>query len=646
MKTLLAVVCIIHACISNCLANSGIESYDLADLGFKNVSIDIKPYDLSRGQVEHIKINPNGRCEYRIEQYPAIGDTPRRPPARQVLNLRKNQLRQLQELLEKTAWLTAEGGEGRASHTHPTTYTITLLQDGREHTIVCRGERPEPYKSLIWFFRGLAHQENLLYQIRYLRNPDRFNACRQIRSDIEALSGKTGRMHPIWDLDYSRYREHFTWVLHNPYSQHKDEIITAIKLFAYLGVESERDNIARLARDHDLHLRDAAAKALGDLNDKESIPLLAELVGPTPEAGWSLIRLGQTAVPTIVQIIERETLPDDIRSEWLVRTYIEHWEELPGPLDPRIIEAARKALNLIRRRARTEYYEAFIELAENETVPSGEVLCRLEFPIVKCLKPLQFIQGWYIVEDGTVVEYGAGPVPDAGTDLFKLVDFEPDVRQDSLHIQTGWQPIRNRYGNNTAPITAEREIEIPRGTTLKVVYTFKQKHRLANDYNPIRIHENNRTLWEAFLLKEGQPIKRIVYVVRVTEPNDPVKVFMPPDSPAPVRGKLPESRPQISFRGVELTEKSFISDPAVIHDISLAWRNDSIKKQGGTPQDVSKTIVVYESSRQDEPVQHVVVFYDSEQNVFYIQVQLKAFQDRRFEYHGPFRGDPQKILGL
>ena len=610
------------------------------DIGFDMVSIDIEPFGPSVwGQVEHIGVSADGLCEYLIDELPARGNAPRRPSARLVHNLDKKRLQQLQELLQKTAWLTEPGWEGRAMHTHPTTYTITMVRDGKEHTIICHGERPEPYNSLIWFFRGIAHQENLLYRLNWLRLPACLDACRQIRSNIEALEGKSGRGYPLFDLNYTRYVPTFKMVLRKPYAHHNEQIITAIKLVIFLNIKSERNHIARLVRDTDYSLRNAAAKALGDLGDRESIPVLAELIDSTHEAGWSLIRLGQAAVPTIVQIIERGTLPNDLRSERLVRTYIEHWEELPGPIDPRVVAAVRKAITTkFTRDYRTEYHKHFLELAENQPVPSGPVLCRLDYLVVKCVKPLQFIHGWYIVEDGAVVEHGAGPAPDAGTELFRLVAFKPNIQENSLHIQIGWQPTRGHAGSRHDAVQANSRINVPAGTELQVVYTYYQ--------NPVRIAKQYKTLWEAYLLQDGRPTKRILYVARITEPNDPMQAFVPPETPAPARGKLPEPRPQISFRGVELTEDSLLSDHAVLRDLQVAWKNYVIKNQGRTPTDISKTVVVYESSRQKEPIQHILVFNDPEQNAFYIQVRLQTSEGKRFEYHGPFEGDPTQVLGL
>jgi hypothetical protein len=152
--------------------------------------------------------------------------------------------------------------------------------------------------------------------------------------------------------------------------------------------------------------------------------------------------------------------------------------------------------------------------------------------------------------------------------------------------------MRANYGTTPLPIITNSQINVADGTELKIVYTYYQKRKLANDINPVRITKQYKTLWEAYLLQDGRPAKRILYVARVTEPNDPMQVFVPPETPAPARGKLPEPRPQISFRGLELTEDSLLSDDAVLHDLQVAWKNYVIKNQGRTPTDISKTVVV------------------------------------------------------
>ncbi len=116
-----------------------------------------------RHAAPRVAVAADGTCVCKIEGRPAHGEQEGRPGARLVHQMDPQRLARLQELLEDTQWLTAPGGEGPALHTDADEWTITVVRDGESRTITCHGRRPEPYASLIWFFRGIAHQENLLY---------------------------------------------------------------------------------------------------------------------------------------------------------------------------------------------------------------------------------------------------------------------------------------------------------------------------------------------------------------------------------------------------------------------------------------------------------------------------------------------------
>ena len=120
---------------------------------------------------------------------------------------------ELERLLENTDWLTAPGGEGPAMHTDAGEITITVERKGESRTITCHGRREEPYRSLMWFFEGLAYQENLLYKLGWLPVRERRDACREIRSWVEALAGQSGTMHPRFDLDSSTSRDDGTGIV-------------------------------------------------------------------------------------------------------------------------------------------------------------------------------------------------------------------------------------------------------------------------------------------------------------------------------------------------------------------------------------------------------------------------------------------------
>jgi hypothetical protein len=338
-------------------------------------------------------------------------------------------------------------------------------------------------------------------------------------------------------------------------------------------------------------------------------------------------------------LIERGTLPNDLRSEALVRAHIEHWRELPGPVDERLVAAARKALTTEHTRAyRTEYHERFLELAENEPVQPGGILCRMDYLKVKCYKALRFIHGWYTVVDGKIVESGACPSPEAGIELFEIINFKPAIEQGHLVIRSGWRSVCGLAGSKPAAVIDEKKIEVGDETELKVVYVYYRK--------PIRIAGNLRTLWEAYLVEKGIPVKRLIYAARIAEPGESAQTFAAPTAPASPMGQLPPPRPRLVFRDIELTKSSLVRDHAVLHDLQIAWKNNTIKKQGETPRDTAKTTVVYEFELKEDAGRHGVVFADLAKKVFYIQIQFKWDGRRRIEFHGPFEGDPKEKLKL
>ena len=181
---------------------------------------------------------------------------------------------------------------------------------------------------------------------------------------------------------------------------------------------------------------------------------------------------------------------------------------------------------------------------------------------------------------------------------------------------------------------------------MKVVYRADRRMRLADYFSPVRITAQFTTLWEGWLVKGEEPLKRLVYVARIADGSDAAKTFIPPSTPAIPMGQLPEPRPKISFRGVELTKRSMVSDPAVLNDLQIAWKNHEIKEQGGTPRDASKATVIYKSRLKESDEHRYIIFHDAKRKVFYIQVRLDRQRGKRFEYHGPFQGDPFKRVRL
>ena len=188
-------------------------------------------------------------------------------------------------------------------------------------------------------------------------------------------------------------------MIRKPFGKPDEEVITAVDLLAYLGDLTHLPQITHLLWDRNLHVRTSAARAIADLGYEKAIPMLAETVDATDEARWSLIRLG--AVDTIVEIIERGVAAQDLRAEHVVRSYLGHWYELPGPLDERIVAAVHTAIAKLPDGHRREYFDAFLEMAETEPPPPGDVLCRINqsWNVLRN-KPVRLIHGWYTIENG------------------------------------------------------------------------------------------------------------------------------------------------------------------------------------------------------------------------------------------------------
>jgi hypothetical protein len=87
--------------------------------------------------------------------------------------------------------------------------------------------------------------------------------------------------------------------------------------------------------------------------------------GTGAEAAWELIKLGPVAVPAIAAVIrEGRNLDEDPSYEWLIRAYIEHWKEVPRPLDPRVLDAVRASMATPEVRAhRIQYHAQLLKLA-------------------------------------------------------------------------------------------------------------------------------------------------------------------------------------------------------------------------------------------------------------------------------------------
>ena len=340
---------------------------------FEDVSVKIQPGGLANQMPETIQIRADGTCGYRIEERPARGTEPKWDAAYLEHKLSTERLRSLEASLKKTDWLTKDSKS--APQIHSTKYTVTLKRNKETRAIVIEGGDDEPYRSLIFFFRGIALQENFMYRLERLPVRERNDAFRQIDQFVRAeTGGPYGK--PQCEIDLRRFLPTFQrCVRYAPHSS-VEELAPAVRLLGHLRSEADREYIVALANDRDLNVRTAVAEALGRLGGKESLPVLRRMVRSTEEAAWQLVRLGPLAVPTVVEVIESGTDPEDERNpefldyQKLIRAYIDHWKDVPKPIDPRVLAAVRKSMTVPKIKGYgIQYHRELLDLASRPTLP-------------------------------------------------------------------------------------------------------------------------------------------------------------------------------------------------------------------------------------------------------------------------------------
>jgi len=622
------------ACVLLCTAAWAAPAFD-------SVSVSVRGgLRLVGGRAATVKVSADGSCVCLVPGRPARGERKAWRPARLVHRLSQERVQELESVLADTKWLTLPKSAGPPP-VDASQYEITLVRLGREHTITCNPSWPAPYVSLIGFFEGIMRQESLVYRLSWISRKESLSACEELTSEIEALSGGWGRMHPRRKLDYARFLPRFKQVLDNPYRAHPIQIRTAIKLVTYLKDRSECPHIRRLLYVLDDRVQSAAAQAVADLGDAKAIPALVETLRATHEARWSLIRFGRAAVPYIVRVIEPGAQDDNLDSVDLVRTYIEHWGELPGPLDIRVVAAARRAVAATESRTWRDYYEQFLRLAVSDPPPVGDVTCLInqQWTVVP-RQPVRVVHGWYVVAGDRVVQHGAGPSPDAGEELFRI-RFDVKAEAGRVMIRCGWEPVAGRREETVA----ERAVDLPGVSEVKRVYSCFDRRPFANEVNPVRLADSYRTLWEGHLLKNGQVVGRLIHAARVVPPDEPKASFAPPAVPAATRAKPAEPAKQIVFRGLDLTARPLKRDPALIHALELALNYHAIREAGGEPPgDVEGIDVIYRSGPREESGLIVTVFHVPAKRVFYISAHDPGARTTLMS--GPFPGDPYEQLHL
>jgi RNA polymerase sigma factor (sigma-70 family) len=327
---------------------------------FDEVTAAITPSFLSNRTRETVRVSADGTCLYEVPGRPPRGKTPAWSGARVVHKLPAGRLRELNGLLKGTGWL-AKAPEERPQ-LHHDRFEITLRRGGKPARLVLEGES-EPYAKLLTFFRSVAAQEDLIYRLEWV--PAAMTEARRELDNLVAAELGEPFARPPLAIDLTRYAPWATRQVRNPFGKSADDVRTAVRLVGLLKLESEREHLADLANDRDRRVRTAVAQAVGRLGGAKAVPVLRKMVRSTgAEAAWELIKLGPVAVPAIAEVIrEGRSAKEDLSYEWLIRAYIEHWKDVPKPLDPRVVDAVRASMAAPGVRAhRTKYHAELLKL--------------------------------------------------------------------------------------------------------------------------------------------------------------------------------------------------------------------------------------------------------------------------------------------
>lgn len=363
------------ACLAVAVSFGGNRSSSAQDVRFDFVrlSVRIEPFEPYGGAIESLKFEKNHQCWYRNEGAKARGDVAARPPAVFSHQVSAERRQRLERLLGATDGLKAPGGEGRATHTHPTKITLTLEREAGETTVVCLGERPEPYAALLRELLGVAAQERRIYLHDYVAGRAGDEAWSEVGREIAALRGEPYAPNPL-PIEYERYAPIAVRIVRDFYGQTDEELCTAIRLVGHLKLAAELPTLHKLAHDRSAKVRYEVAWAIERIHSPTSLDVLASMMEAPQgrDTGLFLIQWGAEARSSIVRLISRATDPnlsprENTQGEEMARAYLEHWERIPRPLDPQIVEALRKAIAAKPRengRIRTTYLVELLEKAE------------------------------------------------------------------------------------------------------------------------------------------------------------------------------------------------------------------------------------------------------------------------------------------
>ncbi len=327
-------------------------------------------------------------------------------------------LDKLVQLLKETSWLTKHGANVQPNYTDATRIDMKLVREGKAQKAWCHDRNPEPYFSLVRFLKRLHRQEFLLNRAVAAGQEERIFAFRELDQGIRSARGDSVAAPAFSPLDYSRFIPVSMDVIVHPDENHEETTVTALRLLAMLETEKAkqqitqlttakqvarahvspehragiigsaavealttfggpqvRQHIRKMAKDHgswERRVNEALVESLLALDRDDCAELLKDMVSSTKVAAWGLIRMGPAGVPVMLELLE-ERDRRNMGQIYLIRQYIDHWKELPAPIDDRIIEAVRKNLDFRLGSSRdwTQYHKELLQLAGAPDLPAS-----------------------------------------------------------------------------------------------------------------------------------------------------------------------------------------------------------------------------------------------------------------------------------
>lgn len=512
-----------------------LSMYPHREIQFDTLECQIVPFGAPwQNELQTLTIHGNGTCVYRNQGRSMTGNETRPWPARTFEHtLSQAQLTRLKHGLTKTQGLTHSMYHSQAKRDHPTTFTITLHLGDETRQVVCEDDQPEPYNVLIWFIRGLAHQERNLYVLHEGDDPARQNVCSTLAGEIVGLWGGH-RMLPAFEIDYARYVPEFQSYVAAPESHGDsagDQLTAAINVLVHTRTQTAYPNIAALVFHENDHVCRAAITALGRIGQSDFIQHLLEAgerSGRGEQVAWTLIQMGDAAVPDIARVLRAN---QGHLAYKLIRQIIYRWDELPGPLDERIVTAVQVGLPR-RGDPYDAYYRYVLNLVEARPIEPLPMLGRLEYWKLVRYEPCAFLHGWYVVVNGRIRQYGAAPAASVSTERLNLKAFEPRITGTTLCFTTGY--TNSRYLNGQAPTSVKKttELPVPEGSQLETDDTYYSRMMANSNASPaIRMTQDYQILWQGRAVKDGEEVLTLVYIGRLVRATYMAQGFKPPAKP-------------------------------------------------------------------------------------------------------------------